>query len=105
MRRKKVGVPAALDGEGKDEEKDSQNHPVEKELFEFPSEPAVIGVAILPWRERGHCPLYLPTTSANWKIGRYIATRRPPIVTPRKRMSIGSSIAVKAPTAESTSSS
>ena len=103
--RKKVGVPAALDGKGKDEEKDGQNQPVKEELFKLPSESAVIGVVILPWRERGHFPLYLATTSANWKIGRYIATSRPPIVTPRKRISIGSSIDVKAPTAESTSSS
>ncbi len=45
------------------------------------------------------------TTSANWKMGIYMATRSPPMVTPKKTMSMGSKSDVKASTVASTSSS
>src|SRR4030065_397075 len=48
---------------------------------------------------------YPPTTPANIKMGGYIAMTSPPMTTPRKIMSIGSTREVNAPTAESTSSS
>ena len=45
------------------------------------------------------------TTAPSLKIGRYIATTRPPITTPRNTMMIGSSRLVNAVTASSTSRS
>ena len=48
---------------------------------------------------------YPPTAPASLNTGRYIAMTSPPMTTPRKTISIGSSSAVIASTAESTSSS
>src|SRR6266568_2645874 len=46
-----------------------------------------------------------PTAPASLKIGRYMATTRPPTVVPRNTINKGSIMAVMAPTASSTSSS
>ena len=54
--------------------------------------------------ERVHRLDYL-TRVTRRKMGRYIATTKPPITTPRKTIISGSSSAVSAPTAVSTSSS
>ena len=44
-------------------------------------------------------------TAPSWKIGRYIEITRPPITTPRKRMTAGSSNDMRFATVLSTSSS
>src|SRR5262252_954843 len=51
-----------------------------------------------------HCCRYL-TRVTSLKIGRYMATTRPPMITPRTTIMMGSRSAVSAPTAVSTSSS
>src|SRR5262249_8991462 len=51
-----------------------------------------------------HCRRYL-TRVTSLKIGRYMATTRPPMITPRTTIMMGSRSAVSAPTAVSTSSS
>ncbi len=51
------------------------------------------------------CPPFYPAAEAIWKMGRYMATIIPPTTPPRNTIMKGSSSAVMAPTAASTSSS
>ena len=76
-------------------------------------DPDVLGVALalgvgVPFYFRRHAPLTKAQRQTTWpslKIGRYIATTRPPITTPRNTMISGSSRLDSAATASSTSRS
>src|SRR5262249_45271101 len=56
-------------------------------------------------RERHECDADHSITEPSWKIGRYIEMTRPPITTPRKRITAGSSSDMRFATMLSTSSS
>ena len=59
----------------------------------------------LPARPSKSCFLFYPAAAAIWKMGRYMAMIIPPTTPPRNTIMKGSSSAVMAPTAASTSSS